>query len=216
MYVFLYTCNVWFSQPFAIARPPLWSSGQSSWLHNGDGVCFLWGTNWIYICYVEESRPPLWSSGHSSWLQIGDVLCFLWGTNWIYICYVEESRPPLWSSGQSCGLQTQRSGFGSRLYQIFWGVVGLERGPLNLVSSIEELLEWKSSGSGLENREYSRRNPSYWPRGTHYPQTLALTFAASCGRSVGIILSRDTYKHENTTRNHWVSGICPSSWILNK
>jgi hypothetical protein len=35
--------------------PPLWSSGQSSWLQNGDVLCFLWGTNWIYICYVEES-----------------------------------------------------------------------------------------------------------------------------------------------------------------
>jgi hypothetical protein len=22
-----------------------------SWLHNGDVWCFLWGTNWIYICY---------------------------------------------------------------------------------------------------------------------------------------------------------------------
>jgi hypothetical protein len=31
--------------------------------------------------------------------------------------------------------------------------VGLERGPLNLVRIIEELLEWKSSGSGLENRD---------------------------------------------------------------
>jgi hypothetical protein len=50
--------------------PPLWSSGQSSRLHNGDVMCFLWGTNWIYICYVEESRPPLWSNGQSSWLQI--------------------------------------------------------------------------------------------------------------------------------------------------
>jgi hypothetical protein len=38
----------------------------------------------------------------------------------------------------------------SRLYQIFWEVVGLERGPLNLVSTIEELLERKSSGSSLE------------------------------------------------------------------
>jgi hypothetical protein len=45
-------------------------------------MCFLWGTNWIYICHVEENRPPLWSSDQSSWLQIGDVL---WGTNWIYI-----------------------------------------------------------------------------------------------------------------------------------
>jgi hypothetical protein len=29
--------------------------------------------------------------------------------------------------------------------------VGLERGPLSLVR-INELLDWKSSGSGLENR----------------------------------------------------------------
>jgi hypothetical protein len=28
--------------------------------------------------------------------------------------------------------------------------VGLERGPLSLVRKIEELLEWKSRGSGLE------------------------------------------------------------------
>jgi hypothetical protein len=52
------------------SRQALWSSGQSSWLHNGDVLCFLWGTNWIYICYIEESRPPLWSNGQSSWLQI--------------------------------------------------------------------------------------------------------------------------------------------------
>jgi hypothetical protein len=64
-------------------------------------LCFLWGTDWIYICYVEESRPPLWFSGQSSSLQNGDVLCSLWSTNWIYICYVEESRPPLWSRRQS-------------------------------------------------------------------------------------------------------------------
>jgi hypothetical protein len=84
--------------------PPLWSSGQSSWLHNGDVLWFLWGTNRICICYVEESGPPLWSSGQSSWLHNGDVLWLLLGTNWIYICYAEESRPPLWSSGQSSWL----------------------------------------------------------------------------------------------------------------
>jgi hypothetical protein len=50
--------------------PPLLPSGQSSWLQNGDVLWFLWGTNWIHICYVEESRPPLWFSGQSSWLQI--------------------------------------------------------------------------------------------------------------------------------------------------
>jgi hypothetical protein len=35
------------------------------------------GTEFILVCYVEESRPPLWSSGQSSWLHNGDVLCFM-------------------------------------------------------------------------------------------------------------------------------------------
>jgi hypothetical protein len=39
-------------------------------------------------------------------------------------------------------------------------VVGLERGPLNLVSTTEELLDRKVAGSCLENREYGRRDPS--------------------------------------------------------
>jgi hypothetical protein len=82
----------------------------------------------------------LWSSGQSSWLHNGDVLCFLWGTNCIYICYVEESRSPLWSSGQSSWLQIKRSWFDSRRYQIFREVVGLEQGPLSLVSTTEGLL----------------------------------------------------------------------------
>jgi hypothetical protein len=32
-----------------------------------------------------------------------------------------------------------------------------ERGPLSLVSTIEELLKRKGSGTGLENREYGRK-----------------------------------------------------------
>jgi hypothetical protein len=30
-----------FQSPRQPIRPPLWSSGQSSWLHNGDVLCFL-------------------------------------------------------------------------------------------------------------------------------------------------------------------------------
>jgi hypothetical protein len=71
-----------------------------------------------------------------------------------------SSRPPLWSSGQSSWLQIQRSGFDSRRYHIFREVVGLEQGPLSLVSTIEELLVRKCSGSGLDNREYGLRDPS--------------------------------------------------------
>jgi hypothetical protein len=75
-----------------------------------------------------------------------------------FICYVEESSPPPWSSGQSSWLPIQRSGFDSLLYQIFRVVVGLQRGPLSLVSTIEELLERKSSCCCLENRDYDRRD----------------------------------------------------------
>jgi hypothetical protein len=144
-----------------------------------------------FTCYVEESRPPLWSSGQSSWLHNGDVLCFLWGTNyWIYICYEEESRPPLWSSGQSSWLQIQRCGFDSRRYQILWKVVGRDRGPISLVSTSEELLGRKSSGSGLENRDYGRGDPLRYYVTHFYPQKLALTSQTSGGRSVGILRSR--------------------------
>jgi hypothetical protein len=68
--------------------------------------------------------------------------------------------------------------------------VGLERGPLSLVSTTEELLGRKSSGSGPENREYCGRDLSGLPRGTLYPQKLALTSQSSGGRSVGIVRSR--------------------------
>jgi hypothetical protein len=47
-----------------------------------------------------------------------------------------------------------------------------------------------SSGSCLENREYSPRDPSRWPRGTLYPQKLETTSPTSGGRSVGIVRSR--------------------------
>jgi hypothetical protein len=77
--------------------PLLWSSGQSSWLQNGAVLCFLWGTNWIYIC--------VWSSSQSSCLQNGAVLCFLWNTNWIYICV--------------CGLVVGVPGYRTELYCVF-------------------------------------------------------------------------------------------------
>jgi hypothetical protein len=68
-------------------------------------------------------------------------------------------RPPLWSSVQSSWLQIQGSAFDSRRYHIFREVLGQEQGPPSLVSTIEDLLERKSSGSGLEI-ELSTRHPS--------------------------------------------------------
>jgi hypothetical protein len=97
---------------------------------------------------------------------------------------------PLWSSGQSSWLEIQRPGFDTWHNQIFWEVVGLERGPLSLVSTTEELLERKSSGSDLESWDYGHRDPLRWPRGTLSPQKLALTWPTSGGHSVGIVRSR--------------------------
>jgi hypothetical protein len=65
--------------------------------------------------------------------------------------------------------------------------VGLELGPLSLVSTTEDLLARNSGSSGLENREYGRGDPSHWPHDTLYLQKLALTSPKSGGRSVGIV-----------------------------
>jgi hypothetical protein len=68
--------------------------------------------------------------------------------------------------------------------------MGMERGPLALVSTIEALLGRKSSGSGLENREYGRRDPLCRPCNILYPQNVALNLPKSSGRSVSIVHSR--------------------------
>jgi hypothetical protein len=88
------------------------------------------------------------------------------------------------------GYRFRGPGFDFRRYQIFWEVVGLERGSLSLVTITEERLEWKSSGSGLENRYYGRGDPLRWPRENLYPQKLALTSPTSVGRSVDIVRLR--------------------------
>jgi hypothetical protein len=63
------------------------------------------------------------------------------------------------NSGRLCGLvvrvlgyRSRGPGFDSRRYQIFYEVVGLDRGPLSLVRITDDILEWKSSGSGVQNR----------------------------------------------------------------
>jgi hypothetical protein len=109
---------------------------------------------------------------------------------YIIIGVYDTVWPPQWSSGQSSWLQIQSSGFDSRRYQVFWEVVRLERGPLSRASATEELLGRKSSGSGLENREYGREDPLCWPRDNLYPQKLSLTPPTSSCRSVCIVRSR--------------------------
>jgi hypothetical protein len=65
--------------------------------------------------------------------------------------------------------------------------VGLERGPLSLVSTIEELLERKCNSSDLGNREYGRGDPLRWRRDI-LCQELVLTSPTSGGRSVGTVV----------------------------
>jgi hypothetical protein len=56
--------------------------------------------------------------------------------------------------------------------------------------STTDLLERKSSCSGLENRDYGSRGPAVLAtRQPLYPQKLALTLPTSNGRSVGIVHS---------------------------
>jgi hypothetical protein len=76
-----------------------------------------------------------------------DSECYLWiykRENYVLFNFVTHYLwASLLSSGQSSWLQIQRFGFDFRRYQIFWKVEGLERGPLSLVSTIQDYFKWK-------------------------------------------------------------------------
>jgi hypothetical protein len=73
----------------------------------------------------------------------------------------------------------------------FLRIVDLERGPLSLVNTTEELLGRESSGSGLKNRDYYRRGSAVLTtRHPYIRKTLVLTSATSGGHSVGIVRSQ--------------------------
>jgi hypothetical protein len=61
------------------------------------------------------------------------------------------------------GYRSRDTRFDSLGYQIFWELVGLDRSPLSLMSTTDELLLRNSNGSSLNNREYGCRNLSHWP-----------------------------------------------------
>jgi hypothetical protein len=93
-----------------------------------------------------------------------------------------------------CGLVVRVLGYrsggpGSILGTTRKKLVGLERGPLSLVSTTEELL-----GRNLAAPVYKTENTAVGIRHadhvTLYPQKLAITSPTSGGRSVGIVRSR--------------------------
>jgi hypothetical protein len=101
-----------------------------------------------------------------------------------------QYRRPQWPNGvQSSWLQIQRSGFDSQLHQIFWEVVGLERGPLSLVSTTEKLLDRKVAAPVYksDNTAVGIRHADHVAL---YQQRLALSSPSSGGGSIGIVLSR--------------------------
>jgi hypothetical protein len=90
------------------------------------------------FCFVGLSAWSIRSALGSQHKQINLFLQNFWK-----LCF-------LWSSGQSSWLTIRRPGFDSRHYQILpfppkkrKTVVGLERGPLSLVSTTGELLDRK-------------------------------------------------------------------------
>jgi hypothetical protein len=92
--------------------------------------------------------------------------------------------------------------------------VGLERGPLSLVRTTEEVLGRKRSGSGLDRRDYCRENPLCPLHDTLCPQKLTLTSPTSGGRSVGIVRSQSQameFSFILTPNVNLLSSFC---WLL--
>jgi hypothetical protein len=91
------------------------------------------------VC-VQYQVSPCWLFGRQSGNGTDFLRIFLSSPCHLTIHYcsflssVAQGWPPLWSSGQSFWLQIQRS-------------------RVRFLATTEELLEWRSSGSGLENRD---------------------------------------------------------------
>jgi hypothetical protein len=77
-------------------------------------------------------------------------------TDWIRAHIAVDSSSVLVSHFLSHFIFSQH-GFDSRRYQIFWEVVGLERDPLSVVSTIEELL-----GRKVAAPVYKTENTAVW------------------------------------------------------
>jgi hypothetical protein len=120
------------------------------------------------------------------------------------------------------GYRSRGSRFDSRRYQIFWEVVGLERGPVSLMSKTEELLARKSGRSCLESRDYGRKDPSRWPGGILLSVKVGTNFSGkwwSLGRGLRprslVFLSFYPLSLSTAKLVHFVAvGTCRSTWEI--
>jgi hypothetical protein len=108
--------------------------------HSAKSELFLtYGICNVMCSSTHHQIPLLYKSQHIG-SQVLSLSCYIIAA----VLYIHSfnAGPPLWSSGQSSWLQIRRPGFDSRHYQK-QKVVGLEGGPLSLVSTTEELLHRK-------------------------------------------------------------------------
>jgi hypothetical protein len=123
-------CRAEFHSALHTRRSSVWSDKYQ--VSHSYGIFSRW---WAHNCpkHVAKSNKHMKKICAPSWFYLQKIY-FLIIYHWIF--------------DRLCGLVVRVSGyryrglgFDSRRYHIFWVVVGLERGPLSLVRSIEELLE---------------------------------------------------------------------------
>jgi hypothetical protein len=142
----------------------VWDMNYLLPLEHGDHGFEFHSRNWclidVYVCLLCVCVLCVGSGLATGWSPIQRVLPTAYKIKEVKNRPESDKWPQSHNNNNNnnnrlCGLvvtwlQFQMSGFDPRRYQIFWKVVCLERSPLSLVSTIEELFKRKSSGSGLE------------------------------------------------------------------
>jgi hypothetical protein len=104
-----------------------------------EGASSRWVTCFARTEWMLYWSLHYWKAGQKFSLHIqamSRIWLVLYVINSVHILKCEEGRD---------------TGFDSLRFRVLWEAAGLERGPLSLVRTTEELLGRKSSGSGQEN-----------------------------------------------------------------